>query len=72
MIFLALAGFFGALGHHLYNKRLHGQEVKDVAWPQRFGIALAFFIKMVLVGSVQIAFKQRAWVSACTPFQSCH
>lgn len=62
MVFLALFGFFGALGHHLYNKRLHGQEVVEVAWPQRFGIALAFFIKMVLVGAVQIAFKQRAWV----------
>lgn len=74
MLFLVLSGFFGALGHHLYNKHLHGREVKDVAWPQRFGIALAFFIKMVLVGAVQIAFKQRAWVCllCAAPVESRH
>lgn len=63
IMFLAFCGFFGALGHHLYNQHLDGQEVIDSQWPQRWGLALAFFIKMVLVGSVQLSFKQRAWVS---------
>jgi hypothetical protein len=67
MIFLALAGFVGAIGHHLYNLRLDGKEVHDPAWPQRWGVALAFFVKMMLGAAVQIAFKQRAWV--CVPFE---
>lgn len=62
MILLALGGFFGAIGHHLYNQRLDGQQVKNAEWPQRWGIALAFFIKMMLGAAVQVAFKQIAWV----------
>ncbi|KAK4227295.1 hypothetical protein QBC38DRAFT_455389 [Podospora fimiseda] len=63
MVILSLCGFFGALGHHLYNSALHGQEVKDSEWPQRWGIALAFFVKMTLIGAVQSAFKQLAWLT---------
>jgi hypothetical protein len=64
MILLGLAGLFGALGHHLYNARLDGQPVgTDTQWPQRWGVAMAFFVKMTLVGAVQMAVKQRAWVS---------
>lgn len=63
MIFLLLAGLFGALGHHMYNARLDGQPVIDAQWPQRWGVAMAFFVKMTLVGAVQTAVKQRAWVS---------
>ncbi|KAB5571774.1 hypothetical protein GE09DRAFT_1185340 [Coniochaeta sp. 2T2.1] len=63
MIFLALGGLFGALGHHLYNVYLDGREVFDAQWPQRWGVALAFFIKMMLGASVQTAFKQRAWLT---------
>jgi hypothetical protein len=63
MIFLALGGLFGAIGHHLYNLHLEGKEVgSDAQWPQRWGVALAFFIKMMLGAAVQTAFKQRAWV----------
>lgn len=66
MILLALAGLFGGLGHHLYNARLDGQPVvdDDAQWPQRWGVAMAFFVKMTLVGAVQMAVKQRAWVSS--------
>lgn len=68
MVLLGLAGLFGALGHHLHNSNLHGQPVKDAQWPQRWGVALAFFVKMTLVGAVQTAVKQRAWVSICLQY----
>lgn len=64
MILLGFAGLFGALGHHLYNTHLHQRPVgADAQWPQRWGVAMAFFVKMTLVGAVQMAVKQRAWVS---------
>ncbi|ROW08545.1 hypothetical protein VPNG_06196 [Cytospora leucostoma] len=64
MVGLAFLGFFAALGHHLYNASLNGQEVSgDAQWPPRYGSALAFFVRMVLVGSVQIAYKQQAWLA---------
>ena len=64
MVMLGLAGLFGALGHHLYNSRLDGLPVgSDSQWPQRWGVAMAYFVKMTLVGAVQMAVKQRAWVS---------
>ena len=62
MISLALLGLLAALGHHLFNSGLHGRKVQDAEWPQRWGIALAFFIKMVLTGAVQCAYTQSAWV----------
>jgi hypothetical protein len=64
MILLGVAGLLGAVGHHLYNSRLQGRPViGDAQWPQRWGVAMAFFVKMTLVGAVQMAVKQRAWVS---------
>jgi hypothetical protein len=64
MILLGIAGLLGAVGHHLYNSRLQGRPViGDAQWPQRWGVAMAFFVKMTLVGAVQMAVKQRAWVS---------
>ncbi|KAK3995259.1 hypothetical protein QBC44DRAFT_320751 [Cladorrhinum sp. PSN332] len=63
MVVLSLCGFLGALGHHLYNSALHNQAVVDSQWPQRWGIALAFFVKMTLIGAVQAAFKQLAWLT---------
>jgi hypothetical protein len=64
MVLLGLAGLFGGLGHHLYNAGLDGQPVIDAQWPQRWGVAMAFFVKMTLVGAVQMAVKQRAWVGS--------
>ncbi|KAH9986110.1 hypothetical protein F4779DRAFT_632448 [Xylariaceae sp. FL0662B] len=63
MVAFVLVGFFGAPGHHFYYERLHGQEVQDSQWPSRFGIALSFFVKIALVGSVETAYKQRAWLT---------
>ena len=69
MIALALVGFFGALGHHLYYTNLHGQVVASgTQWPPRFGIALAFFIKLSFVASVEIAYRQQVWVSTIRGF----
>lgn len=68
MVLLGLAGLFGGLGHHLYNSKLDGRPIPpggDSQWPQRWGVAIAFFVKMTLVGAVQTAVKQRAWV--CSP-----
>lgn len=64
MIVGLVAGILTAVGHHLYNSRLDGNEVGDPTWPQRFGSAFSFFVKFCLVGAVEIAYKQRAWVSS--------
>jgi hypothetical protein len=58
------AGAAGAIGHHFYNAKLHGHIVRDSDWTQRWGLALAFFIKFCLIGAVQIAYKQTVWVSS--------
>lgn len=64
MIGLALLGLVTALAHHLYNHSMNGKEiVGDPEWPPRYGNALAFFVKAMLIASVQIAYKQQAWVS---------
>jgi hypothetical protein len=64
MITLIVLGAFGALGHHLYYQSLHGQRVQESQWPVRFGTALAFFVKASFIGSIEIAYRQQAWVSA--------
>lgn len=63
MVFFTLLGLSCAIGHHFYYRALHGKEVQDPQWPTRLGIALAFFIKLVLLTSVDIAYKQQAWVT---------
>src|SRR5689334_16559729 len=50
-------------GHHLFDDRLHGREVHGPQWPQRWGLALSTFGKVCLAGAVEIAYKQRLWVS---------
>lgn len=71
MIGLAFMGFFTALAHHLYNASLSGKEVLgDAQWPPRYGSVLAFFVRLVLVASVQIAYKQQAWVSQIYDFEN--
>lgn len=63
MLTLLVLGLFTVLGHHLFNDRLHGHEVHDPQWPQRWGLALSTFGKVCLAGAVEIAYKQRLWVS---------
>ncbi|KAI1759467.1 hypothetical protein GGR53DRAFT_142390 [Hypoxylon sp. FL1150] len=62
MILFTFLGLSCALGHHFYYRSLHGKEVQDPQWPTRWGIALAFFIKLVLLTSLDIAYKQQAWI----------
>ncbi|KAI0165237.1 hypothetical protein GGR52DRAFT_585255 [Hypoxylon sp. FL1284] len=62
MVLLTLLGLASAIGHHFYYQGLDGQVVQDAQWPPRFGIALAFFIKLVLLAALDIAYKQQAWV----------
>lgn len=63
MIGLAVVGLLTAMAHHLYNASLDGHRVNgDTQWPPRYGNALSFFVKTILIASVQIAYKQQAWV----------
>lgn len=63
MIGLAILGLLSAMAHHLYNSSLDGRQVKgDPQWPPRYGSALSFFVKATLIASVQVAYKQQAWV----------
>jgi hypothetical protein len=64
MVGLIFLGFFAALGHHLYYQNLHDQAVQDSHWPVRFGTAVAFFVKASFIASVEIAYRQQAWVSS--------
>ena len=64
MCLLGIAGISGAVAHHVYNKSLDGELIQDAQWPQRFGLALAFFTKMCLIAAVEIAYKQQSWVGA--------
>ncbi|XMA18888.1 hypothetical protein WAI453_011679 [Rhynchosporium graminicola] len=63
MLTLLVLGLVTMLGHHLVNDRLHGREVHDTQWPQRWGLALSIFGKVCLAGAVEIAYKQRLWVT---------
>ncbi len=62
MIALYIAGVCTALGHHFYYSLHQGRIVHDDGWPLRIGIGLAFLARACFVGSVQIAYKQWAWV----------
>ncbi|KUJ15822.1 uncharacterized protein LY89DRAFT_734971 [Mollisia scopiformis] len=63
MVVLTLVGIGVMVGHHLYNAKLHGYLVHDPQWLQRWGLALSTFGKMCLAGAVEIAYKQRVWVT---------
>lgn len=68
---LAVLGLLIAIAHHLYNTTMNGQKVDgDPQWPPRYGNALAFLVKALLIGSVQIAYKQQAWVSTILRFHT--
>lgn len=63
MAFLFVAGIMGALGHHFYYDHLDGQKADNQLMKVRYGTALAFFTKTMLVGAVVLSFRQRIWVS---------
>lgn len=63
LISLFVLGVLGACVHHGFYLSLDGKEVKDQLWMVRVGTGMAFFVKMCLVGTVVLAYKQRIWYS---------
>lgn len=63
LIALFVLGVAGACIHHGFYSSLDGKEVKAQLWMVRIGTGMAFFVKMCLVGTVVLAYKQRIWYS---------
>lgn len=68
---LFIAGVLVCIGHHLFYTRLDGTPVRTLedgskyytqTWIIRYGTAFAFLAKVLLAGSVVVAYKQRIWV----------
>ncbi|KAL3428460.1 hypothetical protein PVAG01_01969 [Phlyctema vagabunda] len=62
MIGLMGLGIIAMLSHHFLNWALDGHLVGDPQWPQRGGLALAFFAKVCLITSIEIAYRQVVWL----------
>jgi hypothetical protein len=56
-------GIHGAIGHHIFYNALAGREASNQLQMLRYGIALAYFTKACLVGSIIIAYRQRLWLT---------
>jgi len=61
MVVVFLAGCLGAVSHHLFYRYLHGRSAENQLVISRIGVAIAFFTKASLVGSVVLAYRQRVW-----------
>ncbi|RMZ72696.1 formylmethionine deformylase [Pyrenophora seminiperda CCB06] len=61
VIFLFLAGFAAAVGHHMFYNHLNGQPAIDQLRMVRYGTALAFFVKSTFVGTAVMCNRQRIW-----------
>jgi len=61
VIFLFLAGFTAAVGHHLFYNHLNGQPAVEQLKMVRYGTALAFFVKSTFVGTAVMCNRQRIW-----------
>lgn len=61
IVALFLAVFAAAVGHHLFYMHLHGQPATEQLKMVRYGIALAFFVKSTLVGTIITCNRQRIW-----------
>lgn len=60
-IVLFVAGIMAAVGHHFFYVSLDGQPAEDQLLKNRYGTALAFFVKSTLVGCVVLCYRQRIW-----------
>lgn len=58
---LFVAGVLGAMGHHLFYAHLSGQPATEQLTMVRYGTALAFFTKSMLVSCVIVCYRQRIW-----------
>ncbi|KAF2800080.1 hypothetical protein K505DRAFT_229565 [Melanomma pulvis-pyrius CBS 109.77] len=56
-----IAGLLAALGHHVFYARLDGKPATEQLIMIRYGTALAFFVKSMLVGCVILCYRQRIW-----------
>jgi hypothetical protein len=61
MVALFVAGLAAALGHHAFYARLDGKAATAQLMMVRYGTALAFFVKSMLVGCVILCYRQRIW-----------
>lgn len=58
---LFVAGVLGAVGHHLFYAHLDGKLALEQLTMVRYGTALAFFTKSMLVSCVIVCYRQRIW-----------
>ncbi|KAH6614010.1 hypothetical protein C7974DRAFT_68531 [Boeremia exigua] len=58
---LFVAGVMGALGHHFFYAHLNGKPATEQLMMVRYGTALAFFTKSMLVSCVVVCYRQRVW-----------
>ncbi|KAJ4986261.1 hypothetical protein SVAN01_08196 [Stagonosporopsis vannaccii] len=61
MASLFVAGVMGALGHHFFYTHLNGRPATQQLMMVRYGTALAFFTKSMLVSCVIVCYRQRIW-----------
>ncbi|XPS99849.1 hypothetical protein M3J09_009017 [Ascochyta lentis] len=58
---LFVAGVLGAVGHHLFYAHLSGKPATEQLQMVRYGTAMAFFTKSMLVSTVIVCYRQRIW-----------
>lgn len=58
---LFVAGVLGAVGHHMFYAHLDGKPAINQLMMIRYGTALAFFTKSMLVSCVVVCYRQRIW-----------
>lgn len=58
---LFVAGIIGAVGHHFFYAHLNGKPATEQLMMVRYGTALAFFTKSMLVSCVIVCYRQRIW-----------
>ncbi|KAI9675957.1 MAG: hypothetical protein M1829_003195 [Trizodia sp. TS-e1964] len=61
MVVLFVLGVVGALSHHFFYKSLDGHPAVNQLTMLRYGTAFAFFTKAMLVGSVELSYRQQLW-----------
>ena len=59
--FLFVVGVVGAIGHHLFYTNLNGKPATEQLKMVRYGTAMAFFVKSMLVSTVIVCYRQRIW-----------
>lgn len=61
MASLFVAGVLGAIGHHFFYTHLNGRPATEQLMMVRYGTAMAFFTKSMLVSTVIVCYRQRIW-----------